>query len=69
MEFNEINVELDVENANNSLSHFMTSKEFFEALEILLKSDEENLSKEDDIEQEKNLKKVSSFTDFKSSFR
>lgn len=58
MEFDEINVDIDVDNANNSLSHFMQSKEFFESLDILLKSDEESLSKEDDAEQEKNLKKA-----------
>lgn len=58
MEFNEIVGDIDVDNANNSLSHFMQSKEFFESLDILLKSDNENLSKEDDVEQEKNLGKA-----------
>lgn len=58
MEFDETNVDIDVDNANNSLSHFMQSKEFFESLDILLKSDEEELSKENDVEQEKNLKKA-----------
>jgi hypothetical protein len=58
MELDETNVDIDVDNANNSLSHFMQSKEFFESLDILLKADIKNLSKEDDAKQEKNLGKA-----------
>ena len=65
MEFDDdTGVDIDVDNANNSLSHFMQSKEFFESLDILLKSDKENLSKEEDVEQERILRKAISLVNY-----